>query len=289
MNFRIMLLVLFSLLALGCDKIDYPEEILSIPIDGSDTTLAATFYHPEGSGPFPLAVVNHGEPGGAVRRARYGYWRKPHLVNALVSRGFAVIVPMRQGFGATGGEYRSDYGGCKLERPRFYESGLRAAEDVITAMKYAQSLPSVDRNKIILVGHSAGGVASLAAASKQPEGLIAVANFSGGLGGGNPETPGIPCHADVLGDAISAYTQTIDVPVLWYYVANDRYFSPDFAHQWFASFQHNGGKGELEVAPKFGDNGHNLLLSKNGVPIWGPVFDNFLQGYVPSVSKNGPE
>ncbi|MEW6676845.1 MAG: alpha/beta fold hydrolase [Pseudomonadota bacterium] len=268
--------------------IEMVEEVVSIPVDGADVSLVATVFRPDGPGPFPSVIVSHGEPSNASARGRYGYWRQPHLTEALVARGFAVVVPVRRGFGVTGGKYVGGYGGCSSSQPRFYEGSMRAAEDILASMRYASKLPYIDGSKMILVGQSAGGIASLAAANTKPNGLIMVANFSGGRGGQPKKTPGYPCHAEALANAIGEYAKNIDVPVLWHYVEDDDYFSPKVARMWFAAFEGNGGKGKLVVQPPFGSRAHNILLERDGIPVWGKVFDDFLLD-VGIFNKNRPE
>lgn len=50
--------------------------------------------------------------------------------------------------------------------------GSRRRAILLAAVRYAQTLPQVDRNRVVLVGQSAGGFASLAAASYAPQGWL---------------------------------------------------------------------------------------------------------------------
>ena len=56
------------------------EKVFRVPVDGDDTRLVVTLLTPNGPGPFPLAVVNHGASGKLatlwVKRIR-GLWRLP--------------------------------------------------------------------------------------------------------------------------------------------------------------------------------------------------------------------
>ena len=247
-----------------------------VPAPHADHPLAATLVRPPGIGPFPLIVLNHGAPYSDRIRAGYGYWDKPALLGQFVRRGFAVIVPVRRGFGATGGRYAEDYGGCV--DADFRRSGLAAADDIIAAVRFAARLPFVDGSRILLVGQSAGGFSSIAAASRQPPGVIAVANFSGGRAGDPEERPGRPCLAGRMADTIEAFARTVEVPVLWHYVENDLFFSPTVARRWFEAFRRGGGVGTLVIQPPV-PSGHSVLLAREGAAIWGPVFDRFLADY----------
>lgn len=267
------LVIAIALTLASCKTTSVNEVTVTVPMPASEVALAATTYRPDGDGPFPLVVLSHGTPTSAHQRAGYGYWRKPEIIETFVSRGFAVIVPIRRGFGATGGTYVEGMGSCA--DPEFYRSGLVAAEDILAAVNYASQLPFVDRTRILLVGQSWGGIASIAAASHKPEGVIAVANFAGGRGG-NPSTrPGEPCFPERMAEAIGRYAKTIDVPVFWHYAENDKYFAPKYARQWFNAFENNGGKGKLVMQPPFGNDGHNIFVSWDGVRFWGPALDQF--------------
>src|SRR5256885_14670436 len=59
----------------------------------------------------------------------------------------------------------------------------------MAAYEYARALPYVDPHRMILAGHSAGGMVALFTAGvRQPEGLVAVLAFAAGRGG----EPGLP-------------------------------------------------------------------------------------------------
>ncbi|MDJ0740212.1 MAG: prolyl oligopeptidase family serine peptidase [Gammaproteobacteria bacterium] len=248
-------------------------ERVRIPAAHAAGWLAGTLARPAGAGPFPLIVLSHGAPDSARVRASWGYWDQSALVTAFVRRGFAVIVPVRRGFGATGGDYAEDYGGCA--DPDFYRSGLAAARDILAALRFAAERPFVDGSRVVLVGQSAGGFASLAAASLRPPGLVGVANFAGGRAGDPARRPGHPCHADRMAATIEGFAGTTEVPVLWHYVDNDAYFAPAVARRWFAAFRRGGGIGELVIAPPT-PAGHSLLLDPEAERLWGPVFDRFV-------------
>ena len=264
-----------AMLLEGCQTIEHRNQEVRIPVNGTETKLVSTVFYPKGEGPFPVAILNHGTPSSGSKRAQMGKWLKAEPINALVGRGFAVMVPMRRGFGATGGRYSGSIGSCK--NPDFYNGSLRAAENIVAAINHAKTLPSIDPSRVLLVGQSAGSIASLAAASVEPNSVRAVANFSGGRGSGrSSSTPGVPCYPERMAEAIGNYAKGITVPVLWYYAENDTYFSPPVVRDWFESFQRNGGRGELIIQPPFGNDGHFVLTNPGGAKHWGPALDRFL-------------
>ena len=174
---------------------DLNEQIVQVPIvvDGffgkKEGQLTATIFRPSGNGPFPLIVLSHGNPPNAANRPKIGRYRLIPQIREFLKRDFAVIVPIRRGYGKTGGAFAEDYGSCST--PFYYEAGLEAAKDLLAAITYASTLPFVLPDKIILVGQSAGGFASIATASLNPPGVVGIINFSGGRGGRPATHPGI--------------------------------------------------------------------------------------------------
>jgi dienelactone hydrolase len=259
---------------------DLHETVVSVPMTekgifgNSQRELVATTYMPDGDGPFPLIVLSHGSPPNALDRPKVGRYRELAQIREFVRMGFAVIVPIRRGYGATGGSYAEDSGSCR--GPDYTSAGNAAADDLLATIAFADKLPQINRNRVILVGQSAGGFASLAAASRAPEGLIAVVNFSGGRGG-NPTThPGEPCSPEKMAETIGHFASTTRVPVLWHYVQNDHYFGPDVVRTWFSAFQASGGQGQLVFEQPFGRDGHGMFAVARSIPIWEPGFQSFV-------------
>ena len=160
---------------------DLHETVVKVPMiehrlsGDHERDLVTTTYMPDGPGPFPLIVLSHGSPPNARDRPKVGRYRELPQIRTFVQLGFAVIVPIRRGYGSTGGTDEEDTGSCR--NPDYTAAGEQAAMDVLAALAYAETLPQVDGNHVVFVGQSAGGFASLAAASFDPKGLVAVVNF----------------------------------------------------------------------------------------------------------------
>jgi dienelactone hydrolase len=253
------------------------EQVVLVPLPQGSTheALVATTYRPNGDGPFPLLVLSHGSPANAAARSRMGHYRVLPRIREFTRRGFAVIVPMRRGYGETGGEWIERYGSC--EDPDFYSAGHAAASDVLATVEFAATLPYVDRKRIVLLGQSAGGIASIAAASRAPDGVLAAVNFSGGRGGRRSRTDsGNPCGPRAMAAAIGMFATTIRIPVLWHYAENDRLFGPVHVREWFRAFEVAGARGKLVMQPPFGKDGHRMFAALDGAPLWTAAFDRFL-------------
>ena len=262
---------------------DLHEQVVQVPVQvkglfgSQEVQLTATVYRPDGNGPFPLVVLNHGSRTDAIERVKIGRFRRIPQIREFIKRGFAVIVPIRRGHGVTGGDYVEDFGKCSA--PDYYQPACESARDVLAARDFGSKMPFVNPECILLVGQSAGGLACLAAASFNPPGVIGVVNFSGGSGG-NPVThPGEPCSPQSMVIVISKFAESIKVPVLWHYAENDKFFSPKYVREWFSAFEECGGKGRFVMQPPFGDDGHTLFLSRKGIPIWTRALDSFLKDF----------
>lgn len=255
------------------------EAIHSIPVADTGASIVVTSFRPRGDGPFPWVVLSHGTA--VTREGNFAIGRSRNLpvASEWVKRGYAVLVPVRRGYGASSnpeGKLADDRGSCK--RPEFAKAGEAAALDLLATVKWAKVQKDLHPKRWVLAGQSAGGFASIYTASKQPEGLMAVLAFSSGRGGDPDTRPGEPCASAELAELFAAIAPKLTVPVLWFYAENDEYIGPRVQKLWFDSFVKGGGKGELFVAPPFPERrGHGVFPSRKGIPIWTREVDRFFK------------
>jgi dienelactone hydrolase len=252
----------------------FVQEDVRIPAHGGRTTLAVTILRPRGAGPFGAVILNHGVPLTERARSLESPALLLHTAAAFAQRGYAVFIPMRRGFGATGGEFAEDAGTCG---DADYRRGERAAAaDVLAAYAFARKLPYVDASRMILAGQSAGGVAALQAAAQEPRGLLAVLAFAAGRGA-NPAQPGVPCAEARLAEVFEDLGRAVQAPVLLYYAENDLFFGPAASRGWFARFKAGGARAEYVLQPPFGANGHYVFTEAAGAALWLPAVERFLE------------
>lgn len=248
------------------------EEVF-IPSRSGYETLAVTILRPRGAGPYGAVVLNHGT--GLSQRARH--LESPalflHAAAAIARRGYVVLMPLRRGFGATGGRFAEDAGSC--DDPNYQAGERAAASDVLAVYEFARKLAYVEPSRMMLAGQSAGGVASLYAAAQRPEGLVAVLAFAAGRGA-DPLHPGVPCAAERLAVVFEETGRSIAVPALLHYAENDRSFGPAASAAWFKRFTAAGGRGEYVLQPPFGSDGHYLFSERSGIDLWLPSVESFL-------------
>lgn len=248
-----------------------------VRIAGSDNryTLAATILRPDGAGPFGAVVLNHGVSGSARERARESADLLMGAAQVFARRGYVVVMPLRRGFGATGGEMAEDPGSCA--KPDYHKAERNAADDVMAAYQYARALPYVDGAKMILAGQSAGAMVSLfTAGTRSPEGLTAVLSFAAGRGGDPDASPGVPCAIEPIAKVLDSLGKSVKVPVLFHYAENDLFFNPKTTRLWFERFAAGGAQAEYIMQPAFGTDGHYLFGSMLGVRYWLPAVEGFL-------------
>ncbi|MBB3211680.1 dienelactone hydrolase [Herbaspirillum sp. Sphag1AN] len=276
------LLLLLSLLSLHVQAETYAtdlhESVASIDVSVKDMygreasgKVTITQFKPDGDGPFPIMILNHGRSvsnHGEPPRFRY-----TAQVRFFTSRGFAVFVPTRIGYGAMGTSFDPETSGNCVS-PDYAPMAEAASKEILAVLDYAKQQPYVDPHRVLLVGQSVGGYTTTAAAAKNPDGLVAAINFAGGSGGDPDKHPGIPCQGQKLEEMYSHFGATTKVPMLWIYTQNDRFFNPDHSQAWHAAFVKAGGNAEYHLMPAFKENGHFLFAG--GINIWSPVVAEFL-------------
>jgi dienelactone hydrolase len=248
------------------------REELRIPMAAAGPRgLEALLVRPNTAGKFPLVLLNHGAPRDA--KDRPGMTPLTYVPHALefARRGFTAIVVMRRGYGNSDGVYAESNGPCT--NPDFVKSGIASTADLRAAIAHAATRPDVDATRVISVGQSAGGFATVALTAAPPQGLVAAMSFAGGRGSSGPDQV---CHDERLVEAVRAYGKTSRVPMLWVYAENDHFFGPALARRMHDAFTDGGGKADFVAAPAYGDDGHNLF-SSGGLPIWTPYVDKFLK------------
>jgi len=252
------------------------EEEHRVPVTAG-AKIVVTSFRPRGKGPFPWIVLSHGSATTVEANRAMGRYRPLEPTREWVRRGYAVFVPVRRGYGASGGDKFSDaYGPCS--KPDFRRAGEGAAQDLLATVEWVKAQSDVDPKRWLLVGQSAGGFASIYTAAKRPGGLVAVLAFSPGRGGDPDKRPREPCASDRLAELYGSIAPQIAVPVLWFYAKNDQYIGPRVQTLWFDSFRSGGGRGELVVVPPFPErDGHGVFPARAGIPLWTNAVKNFFR------------
>ena len=251
-------------------RADLNEQVIRIPVDADGTvTLETTVYRPDGPGPFPMIVFNHGKiPGDPRYQARSD---PMSFAREFVRRGYVVVAPNRRGFAGSGGTYEQD--GCDVA-----SNGLGQAADVAATIDYMSKQPYVDANHVAVAGTSHGGLATIAYGTEAAKGVRALINFSGGL-----RQDACTGWQDNLTQAFGSYGGKARVASLWLYGDNDSVWTPDLVAKMFAAYR---GAQDGEAAPANGaklvdfgaykNDAHRLVGDRDGVEVWWPHVEAFL-------------
>jgi dienelactone hydrolase len=243
------------------------EEVVFVPLASNPgIQLETTIYRPKGRGPFPLVVMNHGKafiaPAKQVR-ARY-----PVLSQEFVRRGYVVVVPMRQGFSQSGGRQLST--GCDLAAV-----GREQAKDVDAVVKHFQKQAWINKDQVVVMGQSQGGLVTMAYAEHPANGVKLLVNFAGGL-----KSTGGRCKTQWAEDLVLAFEQfgaKAQLNSLWFYGQNDSFFNPSLVASMHSAYlnagRHPKSFARLVAYGAFGQDAHGMVEYSGGVRLWWPTLE----------------
>lgn len=250
--------------------------------DGKPVRLEAAMFRPDGAGPFPLLVINHGSTGrgndpALFRQTRWSF----ALADLFTRKGWLVAFPQRRGRGNSDGRYDEGFGpdrreGYTCEPVRSLAGADRALEDVRAAMLALRSRPEVDGRRVLVGGISRGGVLSIAYAGEHPDEVLGVINFVGGWLG-----TGCGTAAEING-TLFARGGRFRGPTLWLYGRDDPYYPIGHSRANFATFQSAGGKGDFFEFDLPGKNGHAVDAFPE---LWADPLETFMRALVPAGKK----
>jgi pimeloyl-ACP methyl ester carboxylesterase len=258
----------------GAEATPYRLQEWLIPSPLAGVRMRARLYRPEGDGPFPLALVNHGSDEDTRLRARQVIPDWPELVEFLVRRRYAVLLPLRPGHGATGGTYLESQGSCG--KPDYVAAGNGAADSMLAAIAFMREQDFIRPDRTLVIGNSAGGWGALALAARQPKGVSAIVNFAGGRGGRDRGRANNTCAPDRLVAAAGSFGASDRIPTLWLYAENDTYFPPELSRRMVDAFKASGGRAEYHLLGPVRGDGHALIATQGDEAAWKPVLAAFL-------------
>jgi dienelactone hydrolase len=240
------------------------EKVLSIPGDPQrPALLQVTILSPDGEGPFPLVIMNHGASKN-LRPNLVPRYRNAFSAYYFLSRGYIVALPMMRGFAGSEGKQILD--GCNHE-----EIGLNNAKDIRAVINFMIQQPYVDSNRIIVAGQSFGGWNTLAFGTINFPNVKGLINFAGGV-----NISSCDLTLDSLANGSEHFGRKTVIPSLWLYGDNDGTFSSPVWHAMFDHYTAAGGKAELIEYGRFMADAHTLLQYPEGLRLWCPKVDAFL-------------
>jgi dienelactone hydrolase len=274
---------------------DLHEEIHRIDVTVKDLynrsetkKIPLTVFKPNGEGPFPLVILNHGRAGSADKRMQPLRFRYEAQARYLVGKGFVVIVPTRVGYGEAFGDFDPETnGGCSTSQ--IEPMSIAASEQVLAAHSFAKSLKFVDANRWWVMGQSVGGLTSVATVWRNPPGLQGGINFAGGTGGDPVARPGQSCGVTQIVRLWKNKAKEAQADMLWLYWENDLFWGQQAPRDWHQAWTEGGGRAQFHQLPASGKDGHSGFTSD--MDHWVPLVDAYLAkaGFTQSALPPVPE
>jgi carboxymethylenebutenolidase len=266
-------------LAIGQPASIVPETVV---VPNEKLRLKAFLWKPDGSGPFPAVLFNHGS-GGADADHTAGFpitEAAEKLAPLFLKHGYAFLYLFRrgQGLSADQGTFMQDLLECeqttKGEQARQHLQFMLATtdqlDDVLAALTFLKATPEIDTKRIAIVGHSFGGQLTLLAAERDNT-VRAAVTFAAAAGswGRSPE----------LRERLRAAVDKATAPIMLIQAANDYSTAPSQALADELERLHKPYL--LKIYPPVGktpEDGHNFLYL--AIPEWEHDVFGFLDEHV---------
>jgi dienelactone hydrolase len=253
------------------------DTFLSVDIKGEPYRLQALVVKEAGANKkLPVIMITHGQAAELEQREKVTPRSYQYLAREFARRGWLAVVVVRRGFGQSEGKQPYFVRGC--ENGNFGAILEDQADDLQAAMTAIGRRHDADTNEMVALGVSVGGGTVLSLGARNPTGLKAVINFSGGIKVvERPELPPATCKAEDLMTTFADFGARSRVPSLWLYAENDSFFPAEYARRLHEAYVAKGGKTEFHMFEPIGKDGHDLIGNLDGAMHWLPAIDNFLR------------
>ena len=267
-NMRALLsLLMFSLLLFPA--LVFAAEAVSFP--SGQLTLHGVLYKPEGAGPFPAVVYNHGSAAGMLSSQAF-----EALGPVFTSRGWVFFAPYRRGQGASSsaGPYIGDEIAAAEKN-----GGIRAGvatmvrlletdhlNDQLAALAWLRKRSFVQPERIAVAGNSFGGIETVLGAERGD--YCAAVDASGGAESW--------AQAFELQTLMTRAVRNARVPIFFFQPENDYNLAP--GRTLSAAMKDAGKVFEIKIYPPFGKSaqeGHGFAYL--GSSVWADDVFRFLE------------
>jgi carboxymethylenebutenolidase len=255
-----------------------PETVV---VPNGKLRLKAFLWKPNGPGPFPTVLFNHGS-GGADADHTAGLSMTEaaeKLAPLFLKHGYAFLYLFRrgQGLSADQGPFMQDIlqqeeaarGKEARQHLQFILATTDHLDDVLAALAFLKATPAVDAKRIAVVGHSFGGQLTLLAAERDNSVRAAIAFAAAGSWERSPE----------LRKRLLTAVNKATAPLMLIQAANDYSTAPSYALADELARLHKPHL--LKIYPPIGnasEDGHNFLYL--AIPRWEHDVFGFLDEHV---------
>ena len=232
--------------------------------------IEAYVFKPDGAGPFPVVIYNHGSRPGHEREERpFAY-----VGEMLAHSGYIVVVPERRGYGKSDGPTFGEAVG-EDRGPRFVARVQEETDDMLAAVEFIKALPYADANRMGVMGWSFGGIVSVFAASRSSAFRVVVDQAGAALTWD---------HSPAMQAALKKAAGKIQIPLLGMVAKNDR--TTESVKAVVHEAEAHGATAKLIVYPSFTPRdatgvapGH-MIFGKEGWQVWEEDVKKFLGTYL---------
>jgi carboxymethylenebutenolidase len=242
----------------------------TIAFQSGDITLHGDLYKPEGIGPFPAVVYNHGSAAGMLSKGAFDV-----LGPVFASHGWVFFGPYRrgQGLSASAGPYIGDQIAA-AEKKGGISAGAAAMvrlletdhlNDQLSALAWLRKQGFVQSNRIAVAGNSFGGIETVLGAERGNY-CAAVASAAGAQSW---------TSAPELQSLMSRAVRNATVPIFFFQAANDYDLSPSRTLSTVMKIA--GRTYKMKIYPPYGNSvGDGHTFGYFGAAVWADDVFRFL-------------
>ena len=257
-------------------------EPVTVAVKSGDVTLHGLLWRPEGSGPFPAVLVNHGSGRTREELERLGAYERQAVTFAPVfaRHGYILLFLFREGVGLSSDVGRSAIDLMTDEATAHGQAARNALQmkllegremtDALAGLAFLRGLTDVDPRRIAVAGHSFGGSLTVLMTEREPALRAAVIFSAAGYSWDrSPE----------LRERLMAAVGRTSVPLFFLHAEND--FSTNSGRALAAELTRLGKPNRLKIYPPVGktpEEGHDFPL--NSIPAWESDVFEFLDEFV---------
>jgi carboxymethylenebutenolidase len=245
----------------------------TITFPSGELTLHGVLYKPEGTGPFPAVIYNHGSAPGMMSQQAFAA-----LGPVFSAHGWVFFGPYRrgQGLSAAAGPYIGDQiaaadkaGGTSAAAATMVRLlQTDHLDDQFAALAWLRKQKFVQPSRIAVAGNSFGGIETVLGVER------------GGYCAGIDSAGGAQSWADApeLQSIMTRAVRNAKAPVFFFQAANDFDLSP--SKKLSAAMDGAGKTFKLKIYPSYGDSpGDGHSFGYFGSDVWAKDVFDFLDHY----------